>query len=220
MTTKKAVVFDLDGTILDTIGDLTAALNRALAKKGYPSRTVEEVISFIGNGSLMLIRRASPVGTSDEELLDIRELFRNEYQSDLYSNTKPYDGICELLQWLSEKGIKVIVITNKDDASAVLMIEHYFGESVDYCRGVRRDNERKPSPVLTLSALESFGITPDEALFVGDGIADAEVSNVCNIDFIPLGYGYGSPTKLQALCGKTPLPDVSALKSELMRYFN
>lgn len=219
MKNKKAVVFDLDGTILDTLSDLAAAVNRMLIKKGCPTHTDEVIKSFIGNGSFMLIKRALPSGASDEEILNSRDDFRKEYESDLFSNTKEFQGISEIFSELNAKGIKVIVITNKDDKSAQKMIDFYFGKMVDFCRGVRSDKDRKPNPELTLSALQKFGIKPEEALLVGDGIADAEVSKNCGIDYLPVGYGYTETERLFAVCGKRPLMTVAELKTELFKCF-
>ncbi len=219
MINKKAVVFDLDGTILDTLGDIAAAVNRMLIKKGCPTHTVDEVKSYIGNGSFMLIKRSLPVGASDEEIFAAREIFRKEYESDLFSNTKVFHGISEIFSSLNSKGIKVIVITNKDDKSAQKMIDFYFGKKVDFCRGIKADNERKPNPELTLSALGFFGIKPEEALLVGDGIADAEVAKNCGVDYIPIGYGYTENERLFDVCGRQPLMSVSELENELLKYF-
>ncbi len=216
---KKAVIFDLDGTVLDTMGDIAAAVNRALVSVCAPERTLNEVKSFIGNGSFMLIRRALPDRFDDEACLSVRERFRAEYESDMYSNTAPYDGICELLAELSSNGVAVMVVTNKDDRCAVPMIKHYFGENVHCCRGVRSENERKPDPRVTLSLLSEHGIKPEEALFVGDGMADLSVSEKCGIDFIPVGYGYTDKEKLFAECGKKPVSNVFELRQEILEYF-
>ena len=221
-TNKKVVIFDLDGTILDTMGDIAAAVNYALAFYGYPERSVKEVQSFIGNGSLMLIRRALSKGSndefSDEFLREVRSRFRDEYATHMYDTTYPYEGITELIDELNGKGICCAVITNKDDRSAVPMIKRYFGNRFRLVRGVRADSERKPSPDLTLSVLKELGFTPDEAVFVGDGMADLNVSKNCNIDFIPVGYGYTDPERLYAESKKQPVSDVASLRSELLAY--
>ncbi len=214
---KKVVIFDLDGTILDTIGDITAAVNRALDFYGYGARTVEEITSFLGNGSLMLIRRALPGGGSDEFCIEVRTRFRAEYEAHMYDLTAPYEGAVELLRELASMGIKTAVVTNKDDRAAVPMIKHYFGDTVSICRGVRADTDRKPSPDITLSVLESFGCTPEEALFIGDGMADLTVAKKCGIDYIPVGYGYTSGERLFNECGITPVNSVSDLRDEIMR---
>ncbi len=209
---KKVLFFDLDGTILDTIADITAAINRALKAYGREERTVSEIKSFIGNGSLMLCRRAMNVFDNDELCLEFRAFYQNEYDSDMYSHTQPYEGICELLQELRDKGLKIVVLSNKDDRNVVPMIEYYFGDLVDICRGVRTDTDRKPNPEVTLSILKDLGASVDEALFIGDGIADLQVSAACGMDFIPVGYGYFPVERLQQDSGKIPVMSVQALR--------
>lgn len=219
LSTKKAVLFDLDGTVLDTISDIASAVNRALNAFGYPERTVAEVQSFLGNGSFMLIKRAIGADVDDDVCMSVRARFREEYEKDMCNLTVPYEGMCELLSSLCDLGIKTAVVTNKDDKCAVPMIKHYFGDNVHICRGVRADTERKPNPDNTLSVLREFGVTPEEALFIGDGMADLNVSKNCKIDFIPVGYGYTQPEKLFSECGKHPAMDVSSLRREIFRYF-
>ncbi len=215
---KKAVVFDLDGTVLDTIADIAAAVNRALVAFGFPERTVDETRGFLGNGSLMLIKRATNVFDNEELCLKVRARFREEYEKGMCDLTRPYEGMCGLLSELSEKGIKVAVVTNKDHRCAEPMIKHYFGDSVHICKGVVADNQRKPNPENTLKTLAQFGVTPDEAVFVGDGMADLQVSQNAEIDFVPVGYGYTSSEKLFSECGINPAVDVPALAKVLSEY--
>ena len=215
---KKIVFFDLDGTILDTIGNLTSALNRALFAFGFPRVSVEQATSFLGNGSFMLVRRALGGVDNDELCLSVRERFRQEYEKDMYSLTKPYEGMTDLLAKLKEKGIITAVITNKDDVAAVPMTEHYFGDTVDFCRGVRRDGDRKPNPEPSLSILKNVGLSPENGIFVGDGMADFEVSRALGMDFVPCGYGYTSPEKLFEKCGTEPVSDVYELEKKLLEY--
>ena len=217
---KKIVIFDLDGTIIDTIGDIAAAVNRALDIYGHPHRTVAEVQSFLGNGSLMLMRRSLPNGGDDDVCREVRSHFRAEYEAHMYDLTVPYQGIAELIDELNGSGVVSAVITNKDDRCAVPMVKHYFGDRFGYIRGVRTDFDRKPNPEVTLAVLAELGFTPEEALFVGDGMADLEVARNANIDFIPVGYGYTAPERLFAQCGKTPVADVEALRRELLKYFD
>ncbi|MBR5779037.1 MAG: HAD hydrolase-like protein [Clostridia bacterium] len=212
---KKIIIFDLDGTVLDTICDLAAAVNYALALYGNPQRTVDEVKSFIGNGSLMLIRRALQNGGDDEFCKEVRTHFRAEYEKRMLEQTVPYDGIAEIVDRLNEKGIISVVLTNKDDKNAVPMIKHYFGDRFALVRGVRADNERKPSPDVALSIIADFGFTPDEALIVGDGMADMQLAKNANIDFLPIGYGYTDPKRLYDECGTEPVLSAEALKTAL-----
>lgn len=214
---KKIVIFDLDGTILDTIADLAAAVNYALSLYNNPQRTVDEVKSFIGNGSLMLIRRALQNGGDDEFCKEVRTHFRAEYERRMLDKTAPYEGIPEIIDMLNEKGIVSVVLTNKDDKNAVPMIKHYFGNRFALVRGVRADGERKPDPTVALSLIEQFGFTPDEALIVGDGMADMRLAQNAKIDFIPIGYGYTDPSRLLDGCGIQPVSDVVSLRRELQK---
>lgn len=213
---KKAVVFDLDGTIIDTIKDIAAAVNRAANAFGFPDHSVEEVTSFLGNGSLMLMRRVTNVFDNDELCFAVRERFRAEYEAHMFDLTVPYEGIAQLFSALRERGVKIAVITNKDDHCAVPMIERFFGGLVDVCRGVRADNDRKPNPDVTLSVLDSLGVSPDEAIFVGDGMADVNVSKNCDIELIPVGYGYTAPEKLEQETGIAPAMTVGELAQRLL----
>jgi phosphoglycolate phosphatase len=214
---KKIIIFDLDGTILDTIGDITAAVNYALDVYGDPQRSVDEVQSFLGNGSLVLMRRALKNGGDDELCKEVRTHFRAEYERCMLDKTKAYDGIAELVDWLNERGVVSVVLTNKDDKNAVPMIKHYFGDRFALVRGVRADTDRKPNPDLALSILGQFGFTPDEALIVGDGMADMNLAKNANIDFLPIGYGYTDPSRLLEECGIQPVSDVEALRRELQK---
>ncbi len=216
---KKIVIFDLDGTILDTIGDLAAAVNKAIIHYGFEKRSVDEVKGFIGNGSLMLIRRAigdeSSERFGDEYVKEVRERFREAYLDCKFDTTRPYEGIIELFDELEAEGITVAVVTNKDSNAASEMLDHYFGARIKAVRAVSADGERKPDPKLTLSLLEELNFTPEDAIFVGDGMADLQVSKNANIDFIPVGYGYTSPEKLFFESGTKPAESVYALSERI-----
>ena len=217
---KKIIIFDLDGTILDTIADITTAVNRALESFGYPKRKVDEVKSFLGNGSLTLIRRCLPNGGDDDHCREIRTRFREEYQKCMLEKTIPYNGISDLIDELNEKGIISVVLTNKDDKSAVPMIEHYFGNRFAFVRGVKTDFDRKPNPEVALSIISNFGFTPESALIIGDGMADLNVAKNAGIDFLPIGYGYTPTDRLFSECQKTPVSDVFSLRCELLKYLD
>lgn len=216
---KKLVIFDLDGTIIDTIRDIAAAVNRASAEYGGPARTVAEIQSFLGNGSLVLMRRVLGEDASDELCQAVRESFRKEYRNDMYSNTVPYEGIKELMAELKSRGAIIAVVTNKDHFCAVPMIEYYFGDLVQEVRGVTGDTDRKPNPENILLLLKKLGISAEEALIVGDGMADLNVSKNAEIEFVPVGYGYTKGEKLFANCGIEPCQTVAQLREKLISYF-
>lgn len=212
----KAVIFDLDGTVLDTVPDLAFALNKALAAFGYPTHSQDAVKGFLGNGSFVLVRRALPEEAPDSAVATVRARFREEYEKNEVEKTTAYSGMAELLAELSSLGIKTAVVTNKDEKNAVPIIDHFFGRTVGVCRGVREDSERKPNPKVTLSVLESFGVSPENAVFVGDGFADYETAKNCGIRFVPVGYGYTDFKLLYEKSGVAPMRDVAELRAELL----
>ncbi|MBQ8896132.1 MAG: HAD hydrolase-like protein [Clostridia bacterium] len=216
---KRLFIFDLDGTILDTIGDIAAAVNSALAVYGFPKRSVREVQSYLGNGSLMLMKRAIPVERDDDFCREVREHFRRAYETGMYESTAAYGGICELIDELNSLGAVCAVISNKDDKNAVPMVKRYFGERFAYVRGVRGDTDRKPNPEVTLSVIRELGFTPEQTVFIGDGIADCEVSKNAGTEFVPIGYGYTENGRLFDASGKAPCESVAELKRVLIECF-
>ncbi|MBR0232382.1 MAG: HAD hydrolase-like protein [Clostridia bacterium] len=209
---NKAALFDLDGTLLDTLGDLTSALNRTLGKNGFRSDyTRADVNGFIGSGALVLVARASGLPPESEECGKLRLAFTEEYRSDLFTHTRPYPGIPELLRELKARGVSSAVVSNKDDSCAEAIIEHFFGGDIAFTRGVRAEPERKPAPFTALEALKALHTEPRNAVLIGDGITDAGTAKNAGVRFIPVGYGYTSPEKLRDLCGVRPVRDVKEL---------
>lgn len=216
---KRIAIFDLDGTILDTIGDITASANRALSALGYKRRTVAEIRSFIGNGALVLMSRAAGLAPESEECRKLRMRFTQEYREHPFDNTRPYDGIAELIEKLNSRGVFVAVVSNKDDECVQTIIPHFFGGNIKISRGVRVESERKPNPEPTLALLALAGFTPSETVFIGDGKADFLTAQNCGIDHIPVGYGYTDPSVLFDLCGRGPFMTVSDLAEYLDSVF-
>ena len=209
---NKAALFDLDGTLLDTLGDLTSALNRALAAQGFKNGyTRADVNGFIGNGALVLVSRASGLPPESEECAKLRAAFTQEYKKDLFTHTRPYPGIPELIRELNARGVKTAVVSNKDDSCAVKIINRFFGGDIAFTRGVRAESERKPSPFIALEALKTLCTAPCDAVFIGDGITDAGTAKNAGVRFVPAGYGYTPPEVLRGFCGKDPAPDVQTL---------
>jgi len=209
---KKAALFDLDGTLLDTLGDLTSALNRALAASGRAGGyTRGDVNGFIGNGALVLVARASGLSPESDECRKLRAAFTEEYKSDLFTHTRPYAGIPRLIRELKSRGVCSAVVSNKDDSCAVRIIERFFGGDIAFTRGVRAEPERKPDPATALEALAALGVDPRNAVLIGDGVTDAGTAENAGVRFIPVGYGYTSPAKLRDFCGIEPARTVKEL---------
>jgi phosphoglycolate phosphatase len=195
----RAVIFDLDGTLLDTLDDLTAAVNHALQTCGYPQRTRDEVRAFIGNGVIRLMQRAVPQGTAQPEFDRCFALFREHYLSHMNDRTRAFDGILPLLGELKRRGVKSAVVSNKLQAGVVGLCNTYFTDSVDCALGVADESERKPNPVNVLRAMQTLGVSPEETLCVGDSEVDVQTAENAGLRCVGATWGYRSrETLLQA----------------------
>lgn len=191
----KLAIFDLDGTVLSTLSTINYFVCRTLVKYGLSAITDEECCGFAGNGPKKLITRAFAYrGVTDEETVN-RALadYIADYDSDPFNLTEPFDGVVEMLKGLKEKGIKVAIVSNKQDSSVKLAAEHFFGNLVDLAFGSREGVPTKPHPDAVLPVVRHFGLTPDECAFVGD--SDVDVLTGINLGCaltIAVTWGYRS----------------------------
>jgi len=186
------VIFDLDGTILNTAEDLTDSLNSVLIREGYPARSIEETKSFTGEGYGVLLKRALPSGTDDEVVKRCEELFRNEYSLNLSNKTRPYKGILPLFQELKNHGIRIGVVSNKRDEATKEVCLRYFGGLVDAAIGDNKQRERKPSPDNLYEAIRQLDTETHRAVFVGDSDIDVKTAGNADVRFIGVSWGYRS----------------------------
>ena len=142
----KTVIFDLDGTILNTLEDLLGAMNYALARHGFPQHTLGEMQSYVGDGLYMMAKRAAPQGSDDEIVMSVFRLFKSYYGEHLNIKTRPYEGITELLRKLKASGVKVGVSSNKYDAGAKLLCRAHFGDLIDIAVGESEAVPKSPIP--------------------------------------------------------------------------
>ena len=194
MTDKiyEAVVFDLDGTLLDTLDDLAAAVNAALEESGMAKRTREEVRRFVGNGVAKLVQRAVPDGTSEEEKDRVLQFFKAYYSKHSRDLTRPYPGILEALDRLRESGIRMAIVSNKFQTATEGLSEYYFGDRIAVAAG---ENEaagirKKPAPDMVFSALEKLGTKRERALYVGDSEVDAQTAAAAGMDCLLVSWGF------------------------------
>ena len=185
----QTAVFDLDGTLLDTLEDLYLATNQALTRHGLPCRTRDEVRLFVGNGVEMLIRRAVPTGTDEETILAVLADFKTAYAAICEDHTKPYDGILDMLTALRERGIRVAVVSNKFDAATKKLCEKYFGDLVQVAIGERAGVRKKPAPDTVYEALKELGVTADHAVYIGDSDVDIRTAENCGMPCISVTWG-------------------------------
>lgn len=195
----KAVIFDLDGTILDTLEDLKNSVNFALSKNGLPVRTIDEIRTFVGNGIRLLIERAVPENTNDELLERCFLDFKKHYKEHSADNTKPYDGIIPVLREIKAKGIKLAVVSNKADFAVQTLVEEYFQGLFDFAVGEREGIRRKPCPDSVNEAIRVLDASPDEVVYVGDSEVDIETSRNAGVNCVAVTWGFRDKCVLESL---------------------
>lgn len=195
---KKLVIFDLDGTLLNTIEDLGNAANHALSKNGYPTHSLASYPFFVGNGVRNLIRKALPDDMRTDSIIesllkDFKEYY-NEHNTDC---TKPYDGIEELLRNLQDNGVKIAVASNKYQQATEKIIAHYFGD-IDFVAvyGQREGVNVKPDPSVVFSILSDAKVPKSEVLYVGDSGVDMETARRACVDSVGVTWGFRSEKEL------------------------
>lgn len=189
---KKAVIFDLDGTLLNTLDDLADSTNYALSKFGYPTRTIEEVRQFVGNGVAKLIERAIPEGKNNSNFEKCLSIFKENYAQNMYNRTVPYNGIIEMLSNLKSKGIKIAVVSNKFDLAVKELCKKYFEGFIDFAAGENEAQgiKKKPAPDTVLSVLNEFNFAPEDAVYVGDSDVDIMTAKNSKMPCISVTWGF------------------------------
>ncbi len=194
----RGVLFDLDGTLLNTLDDLAAAVNAALAAHHMPSRTVAEVCAFVGDGIAKLIERAVPPDTSADKTTAVLATFRALYVAHSLQKTAPYDGIQPLLAHLRDAGLQLAIVTNKIDSATQKLRQHFFADTIALALGDSPDRPRKPAPDSALLALQQLELSPDEAVFVGDSDVDIATAANAAIPCIAVSWGFRSADFLKS----------------------
>ena len=189
---KHAVIFDLDGTLLNTLGDLRAATNHALEVRGLPPHSMEEIRQFIGNGIRLLIRRAMPEGTTEAEIDAALDDFKAYYAAHIHDRTVPYDGIPQLLTALRKRGIKVAVLSNKIDSASQQLIEYFFPGKTDVVFGEQVGVPRKPDPTSCRMVMQQLGVQPEQVLYVGDSGTDMQTAKNAGLYAVGVTWGFRS----------------------------
>lgn len=193
----QAVIFDLDGTLLNTLEDLADSVNFALKQFGYPIRTIAEVRAFVGNGVQKLIERAVPEQTTMEKTLACLEVFRNYYAKNMRNKTCLYEGIKELLQELNERKIKMAIVSNKFDAAVKELKKELFSEYIQVAIGESIIVPKKPNPSGVFAALEELGVKKENALYVGDSEVDIMTAKNAGVISVGVTWGFRDCTVLE-----------------------
>jgi len=176
--------------LLDTLGDLHAAVNHALRKFGFPERSLEEVRRFIGNGVVKLMQRSTPEGTDEETDKKCLEVFREYYLIHMQDITAPYEGVINLIEKLRDKGIKTAVVSNKLHQAVYELCVDYFPGLIDEAIGVSVENERKPSPANVYKAMDRMNVRADECIYIGDSEVDVQTAHNAGVKCIGVTWGF------------------------------
>ena len=196
---KKLVIFDLDGTLLDTIADLAESANHALKQLGFPTRDVEMIRTFVGNGVNKLLFRALPDEEKTEEnMMRMRTHFVPYYDAHNADLSAPYPGIVALLEELQAKGLRMAVASNKYQEATVKLVKHYF-PMIDFVEvlGQREGINVKPDPTIVFDILQKAGVSKEETLYVGDSGVDMQTAINAGVDAIGVTWGFRPRTELE-----------------------
>ena len=194
------VIFDLDGTLLNTLEDLTDSVNYALSKYSYPKKTLLQVRDAVGNGVKTLFQRLLPDGENNSDFENIISEFKEHYRLNMYNKTRPYDGILEMLKVLKLKGIQTAVVSNKFDTAVKELCKKYFGDLIHVAIG---ENEaegvrKKPAPDSVFKAIEQMLVSIEHVIYVGDSEIDVQTANNAEIDCLGCTWGFRDKSVLQA----------------------
>lgn len=184
------VIFDMDGTVLDTLEDLTVSVNYVLSKFNMPDHSEEEYRKFFGNGIKYALKCAVPEETPEEVIEEMLPIFREHYNEHCHDRTKPYDGIIELMSMLKANGYKMAIVSNKIDSAVKELKDRFFSEYVDVAIGEKPGIKRKPAPDTVLAALDELGSKKEAAVYIGDSEVDLQTALNSELPCISVLWGF------------------------------
>ena len=213
----KAVLFDMDGTVLNTLGDLAAAVNHTLREFSMPERSIAEVAAALGNGAAYLIAHTVPDGTSKELTDKVLAAYAPYYDAHCDILTGPYDGIVPLMQKLRERGVKLAVISNKQDTAVKPLAEKYFPGLLEIAVGESAEVRRKPNPDAVLAALRHIGVEREEAIYVGDTEVDLQTARNAGMECASVDWGFRTRKQLIEIGAEHIFDTVQELEEYLLK---
>ena len=211
-------IFDLDGTLLNTLADLRESTNYALKKFDFPVRSTEEIRNFVGNGLRMLIRRAVP-NFADEETVDrVLAEMKAHYREHYHDGTVPYDGILPFLRKMKNCGFRMAIVSNKADPMVQLLRTLYFDDLISVAVGELEGIARKPAPDMVEIAMQRLGCTAENAVYIGDSEVDIETAKNAGLPCLSVGWGFRDEEILHNAGAKTIYHSPAELQEALMSY--
>lgn len=213
----KAVLFDMDGTVLDTLGDLAAAVNHTLREFSMPERSIAEVAAALSNGAAYLIAHTVPDGTPKELTDKVLAAYALYYDAHCDILTGPYDGIVPLMEKLRDKGVKLAVISNKQDTAVKPLAEKYFPGLLEIAVGESAEVRRKPNPDAVLAALRHIGVEREDAIYVGDTEVDLQTARNAGMECASVDWGFRTREQLVEIGAEHIFDTVQELEEYLLR---
>lgn len=195
---KNTIIFDLDGTLLNTLEDLCDAVNYAMNNNGFPERTLQEVRNFVGNGVRVLVKRAAPSTVTNDEYEKCYADFKVYYTKNMENKTAPYLGINDCINALKSEGFKMAIVTNKADYAAIPLCKKMF-PAIDVVIGTSETVEPKPKPDGVYKALELLNSSKENSYYVGDSEVDAQTAHNAGLDLISVLWGFRDEYELRKL---------------------
>lgn len=186
------IIFDLDGTLLNTLDDLCDSVNAVMQKHGFPIRSLDEIKRFIGNGVGRLMRLAVPEECTDEEVAIYLKEFKEHYEHNMENKTRPFDGIMELLLDLNRFNFNIAIVSNKFDVAVKGLAKTYFGNLIPVAIGESANVRRKPAPDSVFTAIKELGADLSKTIYVGDSDIDVETAKNAGIPCIGVTWGFRS----------------------------
>lgn len=196
------IIFDLDGTLLNTLDDLMDSTNYALAQCGFPVRNYSQIRSYVGNGVRLLIERAVPKGVDADKIEECLKIFTAHYDKNMSNKTRPYDGIEDMLTKVKERGFKSAVVSNKYDAAVKELVGTLFGKYIGLAIGESETVKKKPSPDGVLAALKQLNSQRERTVYVGDSDVDAMTAQNSGLKFVGVTWGFRDRDLLKSMGAK------------------
>ena len=213
----KAVLFDMDGTVLDTLGDLAAAVNHTLREFSMPERSITEVAAALSNGAAYLIAHTVPDGTPKELTDKVLAAYAPYYDAHCDILTGPYDGIVPLMEKLRDRGVKLAVISNKQDTAVKPLAEKYFPGLLEIAVGESAEVRRKPNPDAVLAALRHIGVEREDAIYVGDTEVDLQTARNAGMECASVDWGFRTREQLVEIGAEHIFDTVQELEEYLLK---
>jgi len=210
------ILFDMDGTLMNTLEDMADSVNAILRQLGHAERSLDEVRAFVGNGAEMLVRRAMPDGSSEAEIARALALYQAHYEAHCREKTRAYDGILPLLEELHRAGKQIAVVSNKPEGALRTLCDEYFAGLVKVVSGDMPGRRRKPWPDMVDAALEKMSADRKDAVYVGDSEVDVQTGKNAGLPVIGVSWGFRGREKLIEAGAETIVDSIEELRQKLL----